>query len=115
LPPDVLNVTWHWVNLFTPGETVTPDAPERYTLRFEPGRVTVRADCNSGSGAYSAPGDRRLAISAIALTRVGCSAGSLSARFATEVTRATSYSVRDGALFLELPGGAGTLQFRPGA
>ena len=48
----------------------------------------------------------------IALTRAMCPPGSLSDRFAKDVGRATSYFVRDGELYLELPVDSGTLRFR---
>lgn len=56
--------------------------------------------------------DRRLAFKPIALTRAMCPEGSLSDRFAKEVGRATSYFLKDGDLYLELPIDSGTLRFR---
>jgi heat shock protein HslJ len=97
----------------TPVETIAPDRPEHYTIRFDrSGRFAVRADCNRGGGTYSVSPDRRLTIGPVALTRVGCPPGSLSDRFAREVGRASIYFQRDGALFLELPVDSGTLRFR---
>ena len=113
LPSDVLDVTWEWESLVTPVENVKPDRPELYTLRFEPaGRVTVRADCNRGSGPYTVSADRRVMLGAMALTRAACPPGSLSDRFVRDVGRVSSYFVRDGALFLEMPVDSGTLRFR---
>lgn len=113
LPAGVAEVTWGWESLVTPTETVKPDRPERYTIRFErTGRVAVRADCNRGSGSYTLLPDRRLTFGPVALTRAACPQGSLSDRFARDVGRATSYFVRDGAFFLELPVDSGTLRFR---
>jgi heat shock protein HslJ len=114
LPADVVEVTWEWDSLVTPVETVTPDRPERYTIRFErTGRVSVRADCNRGGGSYTVTRDRRLTFGPIALTRVACPAGSLGDRFARDVQRVASYVVpRAGSLFLEMPVDSGTLRFR---
>ena len=113
LPSDVLDVTWEWESLVTPVETVKPDRPELYTLRFErSGRVTVRADCNRGGGSYTVNADRRIMLGAMALTRAACPPGSLSDRFVRDVGRVSSYFVRDGALFLEMPVDSGTLRFR---
>ena len=110
---DVADVTWEWVKLTTPVEQVDVDAPDRYTVRFgTDGRVALKADCNRGAGSYSVSGDRQLALKPIALTRAACLPGSLSDRFAKEVGRATSYFVRDGDLYLELPVDSGTLRFR---
>ena len=113
LPPDVADVTWQWVSFTTPVEQVNVDAPERYTIRFEPdGRVAVRADCNRGTARYSVSADRRIALQPMALTRAMCAPGSLSDRFVKEVGRATSYFLKDGDLFLSLPIDSGTLRFR---
>ena len=110
---DVVDVTWQWVSFTTPVEKVDVDAPDHYTIRFgADGRIALRADCNRGMGGYSFGPDRRLALKPIALSRAMCPKGSLSDRFAKEVGRATSYFVRDGDLFLELPVDSGTLRFR---
>jgi heat shock protein HslJ len=112
LPVGVVEVTWRWDSLVTPTETVKPERPERYTIRFErTGRVAVRSDCNRGGGSYTLLPDSRLTLGPIALTRMACPQGSLSDRFAGDVGRATSYFVRDGALFLEMPADSGTLRF----
>ena len=113
LPSDVVEVTWQWETLVTPVETVKPDQPAQYTVRFDrSGRVAVLADCNRGSGAYTVSAGRRLTLGPIALTRAACPPGSLSDRFVRDVGRVSSYFVRDGALFLEMPVDSGTLRFR---
>jgi heat shock protein HslJ len=113
LPADVADVTWQWVSFTTPVEQITVEAPDRYTVRFgSDGRVALKADCNRGMGAYTVSADRRLALKPIALSRAMCPQGSLSDRFAKEVGRATSYFMKDGDLYLELPIDSGTLRFR---
>lgn len=113
LPAEGVGVTWQWVGFTTPVEQLNVDTPERYTMRLEAGgRVTLQADCNRGMGSYSVGADRRITFQPIALTRMMCPPGSLSDRFAREVGRATSYSFRDGDLYLELPVDSGTLRFR---
>ncbi len=113
LPADVMEVSWQWESLVTPVETVKPDRPDLYTVRFEQtGRVSMRADCNRGSGSYTVLTGRRIQFGPIALTRAACPPGSLSDRFARDVGRVASYFVRDGALFLEMPVDSGTLRFR---
>ncbi len=110
---DVVGVTWEWVKLTTPVEQLDIDSPDRYTVQFgSDGRVALKADCNRGAGAYSTSGDGQIALKPIALTRAACPPGSLSDRFAKEVGRATSYFVKDGDLYLELPVDSGTLRFR---
>ena len=113
LPSEVLDVTWQWESLVTPVETVKPDRPELYTLQLDrSGRVGVRADCNRGSGPYTVSAGRRITFGAMALTRAACPPDSLSDRFVRDVGRVSSYFVRDGALFLEMPVDSGTLRFR---
>jgi heat shock protein HslJ len=113
LPSNVLDVTWEWVSFTSPVEQITVDAPERYTIRFgREGRAAVRADCNRGSTGYSVSADRRIALGPIVLTRMMCPPGSQDARFVNEIGRATSYFLKDGYLFLELPVDSGTLRFR---
>jgi para-nitrobenzyl esterase len=113
LPSNILDATWQWVSFTTPVEQITVDSPDRYTIRFQrDGRAVLRADCNRGTTSYSASSDRRITFRPIALTRAMCPPGSLSDRFAREVGRATSYFVKDGDVFLELPVDSGTLRFK---
>ena len=66
---------------FGDGNEVKPDAPERYTVRFDQaGRATIQADCNRASGGYTVEGPG-LSFSAFATTRMACPPGSLSDRF----------------------------------
>ena len=112
LPAELRGTTWKWTGMTTPVETIAVDAPERYTIAFpEEGRIALRADCNRGSEQYSVGADRRIAFGPIVLTRVACPPGSLSDRYVREVERATSFFIKDGALFLELPVDSGTLRF----
>jgi heat shock protein HslJ len=113
LPSNVLDATWQWVSFTSPVEQIPVDAPERYTIRFgRDGRVAVRADCNRGSSGYSVSADRRITLGPIVLTRMMCPPGSLSDRFVREVGRASSYFLKDGDLYLELPVDSGTLRFK---
>jgi para-nitrobenzyl esterase len=82
-------------------------------LRPQPdGRVAVKADCNRGMTSYSVSTDRRIAFKPMAMTRAACPPGSLSDRYVKEVSRVTSYFLKDGDLFLELPVDSGTPRFR---
>jgi heat shock protein HslJ len=112
LPSNMPEVTWQWVSFTSPVEQIAVDAPERYTIRFGPdGRAAVKADCNRGNTSYSIRADRRIALGPIVLTRMMCPPGSQDARFVKELGRATSYFLKDGDLFLELPVDSGTLRF----
>ena len=111
VPSELIGVTWQWTGFTTPVETIKVDAPERYTIRFEAGgRLAVLADCNRGSAGVSA-GAGNFALGPMALTRAMCPPDSLSDRFVQELGRASSYFLKDGELFLELPVDSGTLRF----
>ena len=113
LPAEVVDTTWLWVSLTTPVESVTVDAPDKYTIRFDKtGKLAVKADCNHGTSSYTVGADRTLKLGPMAFTRAMCPPGSLSDRFAKEVGRATSFFVKDGDLYLSLPTDSGTLRFR---
>lgn len=110
---DLMGTTWMWAGITTPAETRTLDTPGNYTVRFDSaGRLTVRADCNRGTGTYTVSSEGRLMVNPLALTRAMCPPGSMSDRFAAHLTRATRYEVRNGELFLTLPGDSGTLKLR---
>ena len=113
LPADLANVKWEWVSFTSPLEKIVPEDPGHYTVTFgADGRMQVRADCNRGNASYVMEEGRRLVVSPMALTRVMCATGSLDVRYARELQRATSFFVRDGRLYLELPVDSGTLEFR---
>ncbi|MGH9870309.1 MAG: subclass B3 metallo-beta-lactamase [Candidatus Polarisedimenticolia bacterium] len=115
LPAEVHDVTWQWVSFTTPVEQVTVDALERYTLRFSgDGTVAVRADCNRGKGTFTVKPDKHVALGPLALTRMACPPGSLSDRFVRELGRVSTWFVKDGELYLELPVDSGTFRFRRG-
>jgi heat shock protein HslJ len=112
-PATVVGATWEWVGFVSPVEELTVDAASRYTVSFDgAGRMTVQADCNRGSGAYSVPDAGQVTLGPIGLTKMACPPGSLSDRFVGLLGRVNSWFVRDGQLFLELPVDSGTLRFR---
>jgi heat shock protein HslJ len=87
-------------------------APERYTLQFvDDGRVLVRADCNRGSGRYTADPSGTLTLGPIALTKMGCPAGSLDSVFVRDLAEVVGYRVEGDTLRLAMRGG-GIMSFR---
>ncbi len=79
------------------------DQPDRYTVAFvEDDRVALRADCNRGTGPVASPSPGALAIGPLAMTRARCPPGSLSVRYARDVSRAARFAIRDGGLHLGL-------------
>jgi heat shock protein HslJ len=114
LPSEVTGSTWQWESATTVIGETKPDAPEHYTIRFDPaGRAEIRADCNSGSAPLGVGSNRQLQVGPpIALTRAACPPGSLSDEFVTELGRIRSWSIVDGKLYLSFPGDGGGLRFR---
>ncbi len=108
-------LTWEWLDFTSPVEKVVAAAPERYTVQFgRDGSIALRADCNRGTGTVAYLPDRRLELKPIAMTRAMCPPDSQSDRFVKEVGRATSYFIRNGELYMELPMDSGVLRFRRG-
>jgi heat shock protein HslJ len=106
------NAVWTWQGTqMADGRRVVPDAPERYTLDFQPGgQVRVRADCNRGSASYLL-NDTALSFGPIALTKMMCPPGSRDAEFLGDLARVTSQRFGGSQLELALRDGAGTMRF----
>lgn len=114
-PPELRGTSWRWVGAASPGESLAVDQPDRYTLAFvEDDRVALRADCNRGTGPVASPSPGALAIGPLAMTRARCPPGSLSDRYAQDVSRAARFAIRDGGLHLELSVDSGVLRFERG-
>lgn len=103
---------WSWQRtLMSDDARFVPDAPERYTLRFDPGgRVEVRADCNRGSGAYTLDGDA-LSFGPIAITRAMCPPESRDAAFLKGLQNVSGHLFRSNELVLTLKYDSGSMFF----
>jgi len=103
--------SWQWQRTDGPGtRSVASSAPDRYTVTFEGGgRVLVRADCNRGSGAYAVDGNA-MTFKPIALSRMGCPAGSQDTEFVQALSKVNAYRFDGNALVLVLSDGA-TMRF----
>jgi para-nitrobenzyl esterase len=111
VPKELARTTWRWVQFASPTENFAVPEPERYTISFDAaGWIKLRADCNRGAGGVTFPSTGAIRVGAIALTRAICPRGLLSDQFAQDVARVIRWSLRDGELYLELPGGSGTLR-----
>ena len=113
-PGDALltNTPWAWQGTqMKDGNRITPEAPDRYTLTFQPGgQVSVRADCNRGSGSYLL-NDTALSFGPIALTKMFCAQGSRDAEFLKELAAVASQGFSGNELVLTLQGDAGSMRF----
>jgi heat shock protein HslJ len=64
--------------------------------------MTIRADCNSGTGSYTVDGGN-ISIKVLAMTQATCSANSLSGQFLQALTQATTYLQTNDTLTLSIP------------
>jgi len=103
---------WRWTETVMNDDTrIKPDAPERYTLEFQPGgMVAVRADCNRGSGSYVLNGSA-LTFGPLAMTRAMCPQGSKDADFLRGLANVQGQLFRGDDLVLTLKADAGSMVF----
>lgn len=103
---------WRWQQTQdNSGQLIAPADPSRYTIQLmADGQVAVQADCNQGTGQYTADANA-LTFSPIATTLIACSPGSLDAEFLRQLNEVTSYLFKDGNLYLELPFDTGSMEF----
>lgn len=111
--PTLTGVTWEWVSLTTPMETITAADPARYTITFnDDGTANVVADCNSVTATYTAGTDSTLAVVLGASTAVACPEDSQAGVFTAGLSNAAIYSFIEGDLIIDMPASAGTMLFR---
>ena len=111
---DLMGVTWEWVSVIDPMGQTTASDPTRYTLVFNAdGTVSVKADCNNGSGTYITDGTN-LSLTMGPITAAACPEDTQDQLFLNSLTSAAAYEVVDGELFITLQAESGTMIFRPG-
>jgi heat shock protein HslJ len=112
---DLLGKTWLWQNTaFNNGKTIPVLAPASYTLQFlEGGKISLKADCNSGGGSYIVTNEVNLTIRVETMTQAACPAGSLSDEYVQELNDTGSYQVdRKGELTLALKSTGAGMHFK---
>jgi heat shock protein HslJ len=103
---DQLEGTWQLVSIRPAGQSdqVTP-ADAVYSLSFDDGRLSARADCNTCNGAYALSGFTLTVGPALACTRAACR----TIAFETEYTRLlagdSTVGLSGDALLLSSPRG----------
>jgi len=96
------------------GEVLTPEDRSKYTLQFLPdGSVSVRLDCNRGSGTWKSAGPGQIELGRLALTRALCPPGSLHDQIVKQWPYIRTYVIRNGHLFLSLMADGGTYELEP--
>ena len=82
---------WKWRQFQNKSNIQNISDPNLYTLQFSAdGTIQIRADCNTGSGVYSA-GNTSLSIQVQKMTRAACAPESLSDQFVNQLNAAVSY------------------------
>jgi len=109
---ELIGTTWQWVSTITPVETFESVEPARYTITLaSDGSVAAQFDCNRGQGSYEVT-DNRLSFGLFAATRMACPEDSQDSVFMRHLEEVTTFFMRDGQLFLEMPYDSGTMRFR---
>lgn len=111
-PDNLAGTRWRLVEIQSMDDaqgTTRPADRAKYTLAFDPegGRLSMRLDCNRGSGPYE---DRRtkgtnegtMTIGPLAMTRAFCPPPSLGDRIARDMGYVRTYRVGNGRLMFSL-------------
>jgi heat shock protein HslJ len=89
IPP----IRWHLASIDARESTITPGDPARYWAQFlGDGVLHIRADCNTGSGAYEIDG-QSISITSMISTLAMCGDDSIDRDFLNALSAASSYSI----------------------
>jgi len=84
---------WNWLGTQTGTEKIVAAMPIKYSLDFKTATtVTVRADCNTGSGSYKIEGNH-ITFGNIAMTMMACPPGTQDHQFLQSLGHANTYQV----------------------
>lgn len=104
---------WEWVGFQGMDDsTLDVSDPSKYTLEIGEERVSVRADCNTGTGSYELDGPK-LEFGPIATTMMACPDPSLADRYLKYLEYVRSWVRESGHLYLSLYADGGIMEFRP--
>jgi len=99
----VQNVVWQWselVEVEPSAQSVVPD-PENYTLvLWDDSTYSFEADCNMGSGSYTADAEGNLSLEPGPTTLAECGAESLYNQFISLLGSVTNFGLESGRLAL---------------
>ena len=96
------------------GTVLAPDERAKYTVHFgADGRLAARLDCNRGTGSWKSPGEGRLELGPMAVTRAMCAPGSIDHEVAKRLFHVRSYVMKDGRLFLAMMADGGVFELEP--
>jgi heat shock protein HslJ len=100
----LVNTSWYLQDFKTDkGALVAVSNPRDYTVAFAPnGQLTIRADCNSGTGSYSA-GDGKISIKVLEMSQATCNPSSLWQQYLQALQQAPTYLQTNDTLTLNVP------------
>jgi len=106
---------WQLVKIMSMDDRVDEPADRsRYTLAFgTDNSVSLRADCNRGTGTWTSERAGQLGFGPIATTRAMCPPGSLFDRYIAQFQWVRSYVLKDGHLFLSTMADGSIMEFEP--
>jgi heat shock protein HslJ len=101
LTTEQLAGTWKLTSIQSAGqaEEATP-AGATYTLTFDNGRLSTRADCNMCGGAFQLSGQTLTAGPALACTRAACSTMAFEGTYTKMLSGESTIALSEGALVL---------------
>jgi heat shock protein HslJ len=115
-PPaaDLTRGPWRWLRTeYGDGRTLAPVDPSRYTIALRAdGGLAIQADCNRGTGRYTANGPQ-LTIQPAAITLAACGPGSQSEVFLRDLRQVATYVFDGPRLVLNLRIDTGNMVFEP--
>jgi heat shock protein HslJ len=105
---------WAWQRTeYSDGSTVEASNPNNYTVTFRPdGLAVIRADCNTGSAAYTIDG-QSLTLQPAAVSLVACPPGSQDSLFLSQLTQVATFVFDGDQLVLNLRFDSGNMVFSP--
>ena len=96
------------------GAVLTPDDKAKYTVAFKNnGNLSVRFDCNRGTGDWILNGPNQLRFGPLDITRVVCPSGSWHDQLVRQWPFIRTYVVKSGHLYLSLASDGGSYEFEP--
>lgn len=106
---------WRLVEIVSMDDSVyAPADRDLYTLTFAgDGSMSLRADCNRGTGSWSSDSPGQLRFGSIAATRALCPPGSLHDRYLAQFEWVRSYVIRDDHLFLATMADGSIIELEP--
>lgn len=114
---ELAGTSWQLVKIMSMNDTESvPDEGSKYRLTFgDDGTVSVVADCNRGTGAFTSKSAGQLTFGPIATTMMACPEGSIDSTFLAEFEWVRSYVLENGNLYLATMADGSIIEFEPAA